>query len=278
MVAMRLLGALPLGLLRACGALLGVVVLLVSGAYRRKLVSNLSRAGFGGPVWILRAAAGAGQGVLELPWVWSRPPGQLLARVKLAPGIVAASFSREGRGVLFLTPHLGAFDVAARWYAIRSPVTVMYREPTKRWLQPLVRRVRNVAGMHAVPATRAGVRSMLRALRAGESVALLPDHVPGDGEGRWVPFFGEPAWTMVLPQRLAQASRADTVMVVCERIPGGWLLRVEPFPGVPDPGALNARMEALIRELPQQYLWGYNRYKRPAGVASPADTRDVREG
>jgi Kdo2-lipid IVA lauroyltransferase/acyltransferase len=276
-VALRLLGALPLPLLRAGGALLGIVVMLCSGGYRRKLLANLRRAGLGGPVWALRAAAGAGQTVLELPWVWSRPPAQLAARVRVPAGFPADGFGGAGRGVLFLTPHLGAFDVAARWYAMRWPVTVMYREPTKAWLRPLAREVRTVPGMSAVPATSAGVRSLLRGLRAGEAVALLPDHVPGEGEGQWASFFGEPAWTMVLPQRLAQATGAQPVMVVCERVAGGWLLRAQAFAGVPDPQTLNTRMESLIRELPQQYLWGYNRYKRPRGVPSPADARDVRE-
>ncbi len=272
---MRFLGALPLGWLRVSGALLGILVMLISGAYRRKLVANLRRAGFGGPLWVLRAAAGAGQTALELPWTWSRPAAELARRVTLADGLVADAFGRAGRGVLFLTPHLGAFDVAARWYAMRSPVTVMYREPTKPWLRPLVRQSRNGPGMHAVPANGSGVRAMLRALRAGEAVALLPDQVPGEGEGRWAPFFGEPAWTMVLPQRLAQATGAEVVLVACKRVAGGWQLQAHALPGPPSPEELNSRMETLIREAPQQYLWGYNRYKRPTGAAPQPGAADV---
>jgi KDO2-lipid IV(A) lauroyltransferase len=111
----------------------------------------------------------------------------------------------------------------------------------------------------------AGVRAMLRALRAGEAVGILPDQVPGEGEGEWAPFFGEPAWTMTLPRRLAQATGAAVVVAVGERVPGGWRLHLERLAEAPTPEALNACMERLIRRWPDQYLWGYNRYKRPAG-------------
>lgn len=255
---------LPLGMLRAIGAAFGVIVLAASGGYRRKLTENLRRAGYPGLRWALRAAAGAGRTVFELPWIWGRPPSVLAARVAVDEPRLLDAAESTGRGVLFLTPHLGAFEVTARWYALRAPITVLFREPKQALLRPLVRRSRNVGAMRAVPAQMAGVRAMLRALRAGEAVGLLPDQVPGEGEGRWAPFFGEPAWTMTLPERLVQATGAEVVIAVGERVPGGWRLHLSRLDGPPGPESLNAAMEALVRRWPQQYLWGYNRYKRPA--------------
>jgi KDO2-lipid IV(A) lauroyltransferase len=262
--AFRLAGRLPLDLLRPIGAALGVLVLLVSGGYRRKLVRNLRIAGYPGARWALRAAAGTGRMVLELPWIWSRPPAALAGRVSCADAAVLDAAEAKGAGIVFLTPHLGSFEVTARWYALRAPITVMFREPRKALLRPLVRQARNVDAIRAVPAALAGVRAMMRALRAGEAVGLLPDQVPGEGEGRWARFFGEPAWTMTLPQRLAQASGAEVVVAVGERVPGGWRLHLARLDEAPSPEALNACMEALVRRWPAQYLWGYNRYKRPA--------------
>ncbi len=262
-------GRLPLALLRAIGALLGVIVAAVSGSYRRKLVANLRRAGYPGLAWLLRASAAAGRMTLELPWIWTRPSSALVHRVRCDDGAVLDAAESLGRGILFLTPHLGSFEVTARWYTLRAPITVMFREPRKALLRPLVRQSRNAESIRAVPATLAGVRAMLRALRAGEAVGLLPDQVPGDGEGRWASFFGEPAWTMTLPQRLAQATGAAVVVAVGERVAGGWRLHMSRLTETPTPDVLNACMERLVRRWPEQYLWGYNRYKRPAGAAEP---------
>jgi KDO2-lipid IV(A) lauroyltransferase len=251
------------------GALLGMIVLAVSGSYRRKLVENLRRAGYPGLGPALRAAAAAGRMVLELPWIWRRPSSALASRMACDDLAVLDAAESGGRGILFLTPHLGSFEVTARWYALRAPITVMFQEPKKALLGRLVRESRNVDSIRAVPATLTGVRAMLRTLRAGEAVGLLPDQVPGGGEGRWASFFGEPAWTMTLPQRLAQATGAEVVMAVGERVPGGWRLHLSRLEAAPSPDALNACMERLVRRWPEQYLWGYNRYKRPAGVSEP---------
>lgn len=265
-----MMGLLPLPVLRGIGGLAGLLVFGVSGGYRRKLVANLRRAGYPGSRPALRAAAGAGSTIFELPWIWGRPPQALAGRMTCADESVLADARAEGRGILFLTPHLGSFEATARWYALRAPITVMFREPRKELIRPLVRQSRNIGSMRAVPAERSGVRAMLRSLRAGEAVGILPDQVPDGGEGEWAPFFGEPAWTMTLPGRLARATGAVVVVAVGERVPGGWRLHLDRLTDPPTPQVLNACMERLIRRWPRQYLWGYNRYKRPAGAPQPA--------
>lgn len=78
-------------------------------------------------------------------------------------------------------------------------------------------------------------------------------------------FFNAPAYSMTLPQGLVRATGASVVLAAGIRVRGGWRLHLEVVDGVPDPTALNARMETLIRRWPTQYLWGYNRYRQPAG-------------
>ncbi|ODS97619.1 MAG: hypothetical protein ABS56_08485 [Lautropia sp. SCN 69-89] len=268
--AMRMLGALPLRFLRAFGAALGLAAYLLSAGYRRKLLANLRTAGYDSTADAWSAAAEAGRMVGELPFVWRRAPADL-ARHVVCDDLQILDAAEARGGIVFLTPHLGAFEVTARFYASRAPITVLYKPPRKAWMRPLVEFSRATGSMRAVPATLAGVRAMLRALRAGEAVGLLPDQVPGAGEGRWVPFFGRPAWTMTLPQRLAEQPGAQVVLAVGERLGGarGWRLHLERMDEPPTPEALNARMEALIRRFPSQYLWGYNRYKRPAAAGAP---------
>lgn len=266
----RLLARLPLGLLQALGAGLGLLVYLASPAYRRKLLRNLEIAGLPrGLRWA--CARHAGRMVAELPWIWFRPRATLARRVRCDDLPVLEAAEREGRGVLFMTPHLGAFEMTARWYATRAPITVLFKPPKQAALAQVLAAARNADGMQSAPTTLAGVRALLRGLRRGEAVGLLPDQVPGEGEGQWAPFFGAPAWTMTLPLRLAQASGAVVVLAVGERLRAGrgWHVHFERLAGAPTPEALNAAMERCILRFPAQYLWGYNRYKRPPGAGEP---------
>jgi len=267
----RLIGRLPLAVLQLAGALLGQLAYALSPSYRAKLRRNLALAGYPGR---LRGACArqAGRMVGELAFVWFRPLEAVAARVVCDDVAVLDAAERDGRGVLFLTPHLGAFEVTARYYATRRPITVMFKPPKQAPLARVLAAARTLPTMHSAPATLAGVRTLLRALRRGEAVGLLPDQVPGEGEGQWVPFFGQPAYTMTLPLRLAQSSGAVVVLAVGERLRAGagWRLHLERMQEAPTAAALNAAMERLIRRLPTQYLWGYNRYKRPAGARPPA--------
>ena len=89
-------------------------------------------------------------------------------------------------------------------------MTAMYRPARQRWLQEVVRTSRDRPGLEAAPANLSGVRHMLRALKAGHCVGLLPDQVPPDGQGVWAPFFGRPAYTMTLAAKLAQQTGATS--------------------------------------------------------------------
>ncbi len=268
----RTAGALPLAVLRAAGALLGWVVYAGSSAYRGRLVANLEQAGYGdAPAVRRRAIAEAGRMVAELPWIWAHSPVDIARRMAHDSLRVLDEAEAERRGILFLTPHLGGFEAAARYYATRRPVTVLFRVPKQAWLAALVDSARSCPGMHAVPAGAAGLRALLRALRSGAAVGLLPDQVPGQGAGAWAPFFGRSAFTMSLPERLAAQTGAAVVLAVGERLPGGrgWRLHLERMREPPTPERLNRRLEGLIARLPGQYLWAYNRYKQPTGASAP---------
>jgi KDO2-lipid IV(A) lauroyltransferase len=131
--------------------------------------------------------------------------------------------------------------------------------------------------MHLAPANLSGVRMLVKALKGGQPVGVLPDQVPQEGEGVWAPFFGRNAYTMTLPAKLAQLGRADILLVYAERLPRGrgYAIRFVPFEGSMEGDAatqaasINRAMEQLIALCPSQYFWSYNRYKKPQGVAAP---------
>jgi len=278
----RLIGRLPLAVLHLAGVFAGWIVWAVDPVFRRRLQANLAGSGLAAQPRDLRrlqreAVAAAGQAALELPWLWFRPQAEVAARVRVVQGeALLREAQAAGRGILFLQPHLGAFEATPQWYGQQAPITVMYRRPRLGWVDPLLRAGRARGRVRLVPADLSGVRALLRALRAGEAVGLLPDQAPAAGEGVWAPFFGRPAWTMTLVGRLAQSTDARVLMAIARRLPGsGYALEIHPV-GLPADGdarscarSLNAAVEAVVARCPGQYLWSYNRYKRPAGVPEP---------
>ncbi|MDR0996465.1 MAG: lysophospholipid acyltransferase family protein, partial [Zoogloeaceae bacterium] len=189
-----------------------------------------------------------------------------------------------GRGILFLTPHLGNFEITAPAYSQKAgrPITVLYRPSKWRALDALMQH-RAREEMHTAPADLSGVRKLFRALKRGEAVGMLPDQTPKAGEGQWLPFFGKPAYTMTLAARLSETG-ATVLLAYGERLPDGegFCLHFE-RPDVPIEGdtalraqAINQEMERLILRLPGQYLWGYNRYKgRPNADLSASPSGDA---
>lgn len=263
----RLLSVLPLFLLHTLGGLLGWAAFLASPVYRRRFLANAAQAGLRFRD-VRRAVAGAGALIAELPRLWfGRPPLIEWEGAELIDQARAA-----GRGVVFLTPHLGCFEATAQGYAQRhGEITVLYRPARKAWLRDLVETARGRPRLATAPTTLAGVKQMLKALKAGQAVGLLPDQVPPAGLGEWAPFFGRPAYTMTLPARLARQTGAGVLLAWGERLAWGRGYRIHlrraPETLAEEPAAaaaqVNALMEALIRECPAQYLWGYARYKPP---------------
>jgi Kdo2-lipid IVA lauroyltransferase/acyltransferase len=276
----RLIAALPLFVAQALGAMLARVAVRFARRERERLHANLGIAGYGGDASLARAAVGeAGKTLFELPWVWLRPVDEVLSRVRSVEGIehVTAANAR-GKGIVFLTPHLGCFEVAAQFAGSHGPITVMFRPPRQPALRPLLEAGRRRGNVSMVPANTRGATALLAALRRGEWIGILPDQVPTGGEGEWAPFFGRPAFTMTLATRLVERTGAAALMGVCERLPRGrgWTIRIEPLPArAPDESAttaMNRALEAAIRRRPEQYLWSYHRYRTPAGVEPPPGT------
>ena len=281
----RLLARLPLRVNHALGALLGRMAYALSPRFRGRTLENLRSSGIAGTAdprrLARRNAAEIGKGTTELAWALFRPD-DAIRLTRAGTGWDAVERLRSGnRPILFVTPHLGAYDVAGRWLWSRLPIMAMYRPHKLAWVDRLLREGRNTGaateGGNVAPANMMGVRKVLKHLKGGGCSVLLPDQVPGVGEGEWVEFFGRPAYTMTLLGRLQEASGAALVFCFAERLPdaAGFAMHFAPLEAeLPHDRAAAARrvneaVEALVRARPEQYLWGYNRYKRPAGAPPP---------
>lgn len=269
-VLMSMAAHLPLSILHALGSVLGWAMVLLSRRYRSHLYANMASAGYADRRLRARAIGEAGKMLAELPALWLRPHAEVASLVREVTGWNFVDQVRAaGSAIVFVTPHHGCFEVCAQYASFRFPLTIMYRAPKLAWLEPCMRKGRGRAQVRLASAERSGVRELLAALKRREAVGILPDQVPGEGEGEWVEFFGKPAYTMTLASKLAGRERTVCLIAFARRLAGGrgYALSIRPLPpplaGETPARTLNRALEDLIRECPEQYLWGYNRYKTP---------------
>lgn len=278
-----LFARIPLPVAHVIGIALGWIAYWMSPHYRDRLRGNLLSSRIAENPEAFRrllqtSVTESGKALFELPFIWLRTTQDLLAKVQAIDGwdtVVAAR--AEGKGVIMLTPHLGCFELIGRYLAAQFPITVLYRPPKLSWLEPMLRagRLRD----HAQLATTdvRGVRTLLKTLKRGDALGILPDQAPSAGEGVWADFFHRPAYTMTLIQRLQQRTGAPIIIMYAERLTGnnGFKLHFRRISTLLDEDVvtaarqINAAMEQLIRECPSQYLWSYNRYKIPSGAPYP---------
>jgi KDO2-lipid IV(A) lauroyltransferase len=283
-VLFEVLARLPLSILHRLGALLGWLSYLFSRRYASRLRENLQNSGIAGGEMqfkqLLRTnIREMGKGVMELPWVWRRPFEEVVSSVQRCHGWEYFEAAQaQGTGVIVLTPHIGCFEVIGLYIAARTPMTCMYRVPRWQFLDTLMHAGRERGQMKLAPADLGGVRQLLKALKKGQVIGVLPDQAPGNGEGEWAPFFGRPAYTITLIGKLAEASGAAVVMCVSERLPGGagYDLHFTSLDSevVRSPAQMNIALEQVIRQHPGQYLWSYNRYKVPRGAQPPEASKE----
>ncbi len=278
LTVMRWCARMPLAGLHFFGAGLGWLVYALSPTYARRCRDNLRASGIctnerAYRLTLRAVIAETGKSVTELCKVWFGRDEEISELVLCNDWSVVENAQRAGKGILFLTPHLGCFEISALYVAQRMPLTVLYRPPKRATLEPIMRAGRSRGQLRLAPANVSGVRLLYKALRRGEAIGVLPDQAPGVGEGEWADFFGCPAYTMTLVTRLQAAADATVIMAFSERLPSGrgYQLHFEVVQCDPlSPAAMNGVVEQFVCRCPGQYLWGYNRYKVPAGAEPPA--------
>lgn len=267
------LAVLPLFVLQTVGTGLGWIAWLVPGPFKRLSNENFLNAFPDASPKMLRGAMlSVGQMFLEMPYWWVRRDDRALNRtVAHAEWHLFEQALEKGKGVILLSPHMGCFELLGPVYSSRHNSTVLFRPPRMAWLRDWIVNMRTRQKLKMAPANQTGVRSLVRTLLKGQTVGILPDQVPVLGEGVWAPFFGRPAYTMTLVQRLQSLTGAKIFVLGVERlgIAKGYRMHINPMdePLSEDPveaaTQINSAMEAMIRLAPEQYLWGYNRYKQP---------------
>lgn len=273
------LSQLPLPVVHGLGWLLGQMVMLFMAKDRRVTQVNLALAFPQLSAWqrwllMRRFYIELGKTACELGWMWVAPPNRLLAKVKSVQGIelMGEALAKE-KGVIVLTPHFGAWELAGAYWASTRKMTSLYQPPEYPEVETFITQARQRTGAKLVPTDISGVRALLSALKKNQFAGILPDQDPGDNGGDYVDFFGTPAYTMLLVGRLAHKSQASVVFTWCERLSWGrgyviHVLPVNPAIAQADLQAsasvMNADIARYVARKPEQYMWNYKRWKRQA--------------
>ena len=183
---------------------------------------------------------------------------------------------RQGRGVLFATAHLGNWELSAfAWALLREPMNVVVRPLDNPLIDALVERRRALSGNRPI-GKRGFARSILQALAANQAVGVLIDQNSAADTGVFVDFFGIPACASTGFAKFAAHSGAAAIpgFALWSEEEGRYVLRFYPAVTITgdaarDTQALQARLEEVIREHPDQWLWVHRRWRtRPAGATS----------
>lgn len=266
--ALTLSGAQRLG--RVCGALIN----RLPGSYKRRAEVNLSLA-FPGKIdqYLRPSLIHVASLFLEMPyWHSSRHSARhIKAQSDGYDWSEMDALLAQGKGLILISPHVGNFELLGPVFAQRHRSTVMFRVPKMRWLRQWIEVLRSRENLRLVPADMQGVRALARTLKSGDTIGILPDQVPIEGEGVWASFFGQRAYTTTLVHRLQKITGAPVVVLCAYRLPQaqGFEIKhwVVDLPWSDDPVAaatqMNQALEQAIRYAPTQYLWGYDRFREP---------------
>lgn len=230
--------------------------------------------------------AESGKTLSESGLIWLNDSKKVFSFIQEISGEEALQNTiKQGRGVILAIPHLGCWELIGLYCSSRYPMTSMYRPPRMAAMDNMLRQARQRCGAKLVPANTQGVRALYQALKKGEMCGILPDQEPSQGNGAFIDFFGQSAYTALLTPRLAHKTKAAIFFAYAERLPRGRGYHLHFIQGendhdetsLPEDDALkqglkqiNDGVEHCIRKLPDQYQWGYKRFRSQAdGKPSP---------
>jgi Kdo2-lipid IVA lauroyltransferase/acyltransferase len=285
LLLLRLLALLPLSVARALGRGCGLLCWWTRRRMARTTETNLALCFPAAPADERRALARDSlqqtfQTICETGAAWLWPAPRTLALIGRVEGLALLQAAKAaGKGVLVVAPHLGNWEIFGLYLNACGcgQSSQLYQPPDSPALDRLIRKARSRAGARMVSTDVKGVAALLKALRDGEVVGILPDQVPPASGGEFAPFFGVPALTMTLLNRLQQRTGAAVLLGYARREGRGFTIVLRtPEPQIESDDlaialpALNRGIERLVEEVPAQYQWEYKRFKRqPAGTASP---------
>ena len=270
-----LLYPLSISALRRIGSVAGRITFLLNGRAVRTTRINLAIAyPDQSDAWRERLARDSirhtAMIVLEAVAMWTWPLERLAALIKHVEGEQLLRDRPPDRGLIVMPLHLGNWEFIGYYLNTIAPLAPLYEKPKSAIVDAALRSARARHGNRSAPDTVSGLRQLLKVLRDGGMVAVLPDQVPIVGSGVAASFFGRKAFTMTLVAKLLQRVDADIVFGNAIRVEGGFAIHIETIDdAIRDADAsvsvtaMNDAIEALVRRDPEQYQWEYKRFRFP---------------
>lgn len=225
-----------------------------------------------------------GKALTESFWVWRRPPADIWKLMEITEGEQLLRSAQESKaGLLVASPHLGAWELCCLPLVVDKPVTCLYQPPRQEAMESITIAGRVNLGCEPTRLSPSGIKHVLRVLKQGDTVGVLPDQEPDEKNGLFADFFGQPANTMTLLAKFASRTEANVLFCYAIRLSRGrgWQIHYrEPVDGIASTdkhtavAALNASVEQCIFSCPEQYVWNYKRFRRcPDGSRRNYKTR-----
>jgi len=275
---MRLISLLPMPAIWLLGSLFGVFLHLFPSKIRSVARTNiglcLPELGEKGQRRLVRRHfRSLGVSMLCYGFAWWSSPARLRRLVKFCDRHYYDSAIASGRAIILMTPHFLSIDAGGICLSSERPMITMYRSSRNKLVDAMLKKRGRFGAV--LFERKSNLKALIRHLREGRPFYYLPDQDPGGAEGVFVPFFGVPAATVTALSRIAKMT--DAVVIPCYNriLPWGrgFEVRFEaPLSEYPsddpekDARRMNEEVERAVRQNPEQYLWGYRRFKtRPEG-------------
>lgn len=278
----RLLACLPLRLIQFLGAVLGRLFWVTDSRMAKTTIANIRlcfpELSFSEQRKLAQESLiETGKTILETGacWNWSLEKCRTLIH-RIDGEELFAERCADPRGLILLMPHLCTWEILHPVLTSHTHFTAMYKPPKIRPLDSWMQTVRNRSSATMVPANRRGVTELVKTLKSGGCIVMLPDQEPERESGDFAPFFDIETLTVSLVHGLATKTNAQLLLVNARRLPDGSgfdvIFRDANAVNTDDLReslvAMNAIIESAVREIPTQYQWEYKRFKRrPQGKA-----------
>jgi KDO2-lipid IV(A) lauroyltransferase len=218
----------------------------------------------------------SGFALLSLSVIWFAPQWRIRKFITLRDWHHVEAVYASGKKVVLLAPHFIGLDIGGMRASLEKNFVSMYRQARDPLLEYLFQRRTRYGAV--VVERMASLKPIIRHIREGRPFYYLPDQDIGERASVFVPFFGIPAATVTTLSRIARSTNASVVPCITRLLPRGqgvevrFLPALENFP-TDDPEAdarrMNIEIEKWVREMPEQYMWSYRRFKtRPKNEPS----------
>ena len=216
--------------------------------------------------------------LLESFWLWRHPHQSINDCLgKITNSHLLERANNSNTGTIFVTPHFGSWEFIGLLTASQSNLLILYAPPKSSLIEKLSCEGRSGTGGKVISTESLNIKMLIKHLKNGGSVGILPDQVPEGNGGEYSPFFGRLAYTGTLVSKLA--NKINCHVVYCYALRSGNEKQYNAFyfdapkeiysnNVLTSVNCLNQSIEKFIIDNPHQYIWGYKRFKKPA----PTDT------